>query len=245
MRSSDFVVNSTNHLKWLSFPILGAYDFIQHGFIIKNRKFPQFHDGKQIKKILQKITSLERRVISPRQVHRDECMPLTSKDELKKRYKGDALLTNRTDIFISVQVADCVPIFLVEERKKVIGLIHAGWKGTLLGIAPRTIEEAKQQFGCKPEDFTILFGPCIRRCCYHVSDDVAILFDKGCVKPYEDGGLALDLICANRKQILSCGVEEERIFAIDGCTCCDNELFQSYRRERENAGRMIAFLGLK
>lgn len=245
MRWSDFIVHQTDNIKWLSFPILDAYNIIIHGFIIKNPNSPSPREGKEIKKLLQRITSLERKLISPRQMHQDECLVITSKDKLKTKYRGDAILTNRNDVLISIQVADCVPIFMVNEKKRVIGLIHAGWKGALFGIARKTVEKAKQQFGCKPEDFTMVFGPCIRSCCYQVSDDVAILFDKKCVNRSQNNAPTLDMICVNRKQFLNCGVKEDRIFATNVCTFCDKELFDSYRREKERAGRMIAFLGLK
>jgi YfiH family protein len=245
MRWSDYIINQTNDIKWLSFPLLNSIDFIVHGFIIKNQNSAPHQEGKEIKKLLQGITSSERKLISPRQMHQDECLVITSKDELKTKYRGDAILTNRNDVFISIQVADCVPIFMVNEKRGVIGLIHAGWKGALLGIARKTVEKAKHQFRCKPEDFTIVFGPCIRTCCYKVSDDVAILFDRKCVKRSQNNLPALDLICVNRKQFLNCGVKGERISATNVCTFCDKESFHSYRREKENAGRMIAFLGLK
>jgi polyphenol oxidase len=245
MRWSKFKVNQSLSIKWLSFSALEDYDFILHGFIIKNSNHPINNKTKEIENLLQTMAPTKRMLISPRQMHQDECVIINKKDKLMRRYSGDALLTNRKDIFISVQVADCVPIFLVDDKRKVIGLIHAGWKGTLLGIVSRTMEKAIVQFGCKSEDFTILFGPCIRSCCYQVSDDVAILFDRKCVKRSPDGGFMLDLICANRKQFLNYGVKEKRMWATRNCTFCDEEMFHSYRREKTNAGKMIAFLGLK
>ncbi len=245
MRSSDLVVNQTCGIRWLSFLPLDACPFILHGFVIKNRNFPPDVKIKKVEKFLQKITSQKRRLISLSQKHQDECEIIFSKDKLKRRYKGDALLTDRNDIFISVWVADCVPIFLVEEKRRVIGLVHAGWRGTLLGIVRRTLERAKHQLGSKPRDFTVLFGPCIQGCCYQVSDDVAILFDEKCVNRDKDGKVTLDLICANLKQLVSCGVKEDKIFVTGRCTFCEEELFYSYRREKENAGRMIGFMGLK
>ncbi len=245
MRSSNFVVNSTRSIKWLSFPPLDTYPFILHGFIVKNQKNLLNAETKEVEKFLQKITSQKRILISLSQMHRDECEVITSKDKLKRRYKGDALLTDRNDIFISVWVADYLPIFLVEEKRRVIGLVHAGWRGTLLGIVQRTLEKAKHQLGCKPADFTALFGPCIRSCCYQVSDDVAILFDRKCTSRTQNSKVTLNLICANLKQLVSCGVKEDKIFVTGKCTFCDEELFYSYRREKEKAGRMIGFMGLK
>jgi hypothetical protein len=239
------MVNLTCGIRWLSFPPLDTHPFILHGLVIKNQKVPSDVKTKEVENLLQKITSSKRMLVSLSQMHQDECVIITSKDKLKRRYKGDALLTDRKDIFISVWVADCLPIFLVEEKRRMIGLVHAGWRGTLLRIVQTTLEKAQHQLGCKPGDFTVLFGPCIQSCCYQVSDDVAILFDEKCVNRDKDGKVKLDLICANLKQLIGCGVKEDRIFTTKSCTCCDKKLFHSYRRERENAGRMIAFLGLK
>jgi len=245
MRSSDFAVKLTQGIRWLSFPPMDAFPFILHGFVVKNQDFPADVKTKDVESFLQRITSQKRILISLSQMHQDECVIITSDDKLKRRYTGDALLTVRDDIFISVWLADCLPIFLVEEKRKAIGLIHAGWRGTLLGIVRRTLEKAKHQLGCEPSDFTVLFGPCIQSCCYQVSDDVAILFDEECINRAKDGKATLDLICANMKQLVSCGVKEDKIFVTDKCTFCDEELFYSYRREKENAGRMIGFMGLK
>lgn len=245
MRWSDFTINQTDQIRWLSFSALNAYDFILHGLVIKSQNPLLIQKQREIKRFLQTIASSKRSLISPYQMHQDECLILTSKDKPKRRYRGDAILTERHDVFISVNVADCVPIFLVNEKRKVIGLIHAGWKGTLLGIVKMTLKKAECELGCESEDFTILLGPCIQSCCYQVSEDVAVLLDKECIHRTKKGNPALDLICMLRKQFLSCEVKEERIFATDVCTCCDDDLFYSYRREKENAGRMIAFLGLK
>ncbi len=244
MRSNDLVQRSVNHFRWLTFPVLEEYNFVVSGFMVKNR-VP--FDGKALKPgiFFKNITRPARPVISLKQVHQDECVIITSRGKLKKRYRGDAILTNRKDILISIQVADCVPIFLVEEKRKVIGLIHAGWKGTLLGIARRTMEEARDRLDCKPANFTVVFGPCIRSCCYRVSDDISVLFDEKCTRRPVRSEVRLDLIRANMQQFLNCGVKEDRIFATANCTGCNAELFHSYRREKENAGRMTGFLGLK
>ncbi|HEX7400679.1 MAG TPA: peptidoglycan editing factor PgeF [candidate division Zixibacteria bacterium] len=244
MRVNDFTVRTTQSLSWLTFPLLEKHNMVLHGFT--TRKHPaSFEQNINPDHLIRKITRIRRPVISLRQVHQDECVVITSKDKLRKDYRGDAVLTDRKDIFISIQVADCVPIFMLDEKKKVIGLIHAGWKGTLLGIAKRTIETAKEQLGCEPEDFTVWFGPSIRSCCYRVSDDVAILFDDKCVHSSPPRGATLDLVRINRKQLAGCGVKDNRMFATVSCTCCEEKLFYSYRREKENTGRMVGFLGLK
>ncbi|MGB2768790.1 MAG: peptidoglycan editing factor PgeF [Candidatus Zixiibacteriota bacterium] len=245
MRPSDFVINQTENSRWLSFPPLNAFPFILHGFVVKNQNPRADERRGSVEKLVQTIVNRRAKHISLSQMHRDECVTITSESQLKRRYVGDAVLTDRNGVLISVAVADCLPIFLVSPKRKVIGMIHAGWRGTLLGIAPKTLKTARDRFGCKPEDFTVLLGPCIQSCCYRVSDDVAILFDAECVSRSHDGGRTLDLARANLKQFAGCGVEEDKIFVVGDCTHCEEQLYHSYRREKEDAGRMIGFLGLK
>jgi copper oxidase (laccase) domain-containing protein len=215
MRPSDFVINQTEDIRWLSFPPLNAFPFILHGLIIKGRNPTEDSGRKTPGKLLKTIIRHEARFVSLSQMHRDECVTISSRDQIKRRYTGDAVLTDRNE------------------------------RGTLLGIAPRTLEKAKHQFGCEPGDFTVLFGPCIQSCCYRVSDDAAILFDTECVSRSHDGGRTLDLARANLKQFAGCGVKEDKIFVVGDCTHCEEQLYHSYRREKEDAGRMIGFLGLK
>ncbi|UCB52683.1 MAG: peptidoglycan editing factor PgeF [Candidatus Zixiibacteriota bacterium] len=245
MKPSDFAVKQTEGIRWLSFPPLDVFPFVLHGLMVKGRDSTADGGKKTPGKLLKTISRHDARPVSLSQMHRDECVTITSRDQVRRRYSGDAVLTNRADVLISVAVADCLPIFVVNSKRKVIGMIHAGWRGTLLGIARRTLEKAKDRFGCQPGDFTLLFGPCIQGCCYRVSDQVAILFDTQYVSRSPDGTPRLDLVRANLKQFTGSGVKKSKIFVVGECTFCEKELFFSYRRDKENAGRMIGFLGLK
>jgi YfiH family protein len=234
-------------LRWLSFSPLLNFDFISHGFIIKNKERNLSTQVKKntLKKLIKNISSEEKHIIVPQQIHGNGCLTIKKKDELKRKYKGDAILTDRRDIFLTVSVADCLPIFLVEPKRKVVGLVHAGWRGTLLGIAKETIRKAKNEFGCKPEDFTLLFGPAIQKCCYEISEVTAILFDEDGLTRMAGEKPKLDLMKINLKQFLNCGVKRKKIFATNDCTFCNKDMFHSFRRDGDKAGRMIAFIGIK
>jgi YfiH family protein len=245
MQPSDFELNQTEGIKWLSFPPLNALPFVLHGFMVKGQSATAESGSKVLRRLLKTISPHKATPVSLSQMHRDECVILSSRDQLKKGYFGDAVLTDRHDVLISVAVADCLPIFMANPKRMIIGMIHAGWRGALLGVASRTLEEARRRFGCEPDEFTVLLGPCIRSCCYRVSDDVAILFDPDCVNRSPDGEAMLDLVQVNLKQLAQGGVKEDRIFATAVCTFCDEELFCSYRREKEDCGRMIGFLSLR
>ena len=245
MKPSDFVLRESEGIRWLSFPPLDVFPFILHGLTVKDQN-PAARKGKVAKgRLLKKVRRHEAKAVALSQMHRDQCVAITARDKLQKSYSGDAVLTDRDDILVSVAVADCLPVFMVNPKRKVMGMVHAGWRGTLLGIARRTIREAKDSFGCEPGEFALLFGPCIRSCCYRVSDRVAILFDDKCVSRPREEAPMLDLVHANRKQFIDCGVKEDKIFVVGGCTFCRKELFCSYRRDKENAGRMIGYLGLQ
>jgi YfiH family protein len=253
MKRPDFIINSApegasaGSIRWLSFCFLQDFDFLSHGLIIASKKRSLSSQAKRdmVKRFLEKGSSEEKRVIVPRQVHGNRCVTIKGGSPLKKRCEGDAILTDRRDVLLTVSVADCLPAFLTDPKRKVVGLVHAGWRGTLLGIARQTMKRANTEFGCDPRDFTILLGPAIQKCCYEVSEGIALLFDKDFLVRVPGQRPKLDLLSANLKQFLDCGVEKRKIFASSECTCCSKEMFHSFRRDGDKAGRMIAFLGIK
>ncbi len=253
MKPGDFTLNSypqadsAGKIRWLSFFSSQDFDFLLHGLIIKRQgqNLSRQLENKTLARLLGKISSADRRIIVPQQIHGSECLTIKKGDPPKRKYVGDAILTDRKDILLTISVADCLPAFLVEPRRKVAGLVHAGWRGTLMGIAKESVRKAKREFGCDPEDITLLFGPAIQRCCYEISEGIAVLFDEDCLLRMPGQRPRLDLISANLKQFLSCGVKRKKIFVADECTCCNKEMFHSFRRDGDKAGRMIAFLGIK
>jgi YfiH family protein len=238
---------SPNKIRWLSFSFLQNFDFVSHGFIIKSKETNLSTSArkKSLQRLFKKNSSQKKQIIVPQQVHANGCLVIKKRDELKRKYKGDAIITDRKDIFLTISVADCLPIFLVDPKRKVVGLVHAGWRGTLLGIAKETVRKAQGEFGCNPKDLTLLFGPAIQKCCYEISESIALLFDNDCLIRMPDRKPQLDLIHANVKQFLNCGVKRNNIFATNDCTCCNKEMFHSFRRDGDEAGRMIAFLEIK
>jgi len=247
MKGVDFILNSDGEIRWVSFPLLQNLDFVSHGFIVKNKgqNLNTKATINTLKNVIKKNSSKEKHIIVPQQVHGNECVTMKKGEGSRRKYKADSLLTNRKDIFLTVSVADCLPIFLVDPKRKVVGLIHAGWRGTLLGITRETIRKAKNEFGCNPEDLTLLFGPAIQKCCYEISEEVAILFDEDCLIRSPGKKPKLDLIKTNLKQSLNCGVKRKGIFVTTDCTCCNKDMFHSFRRDGNNAGRMSAFIGIK
>jgi YfiH family protein len=150
---------------------------------------------------------------------------------------GDALLTNSPRLRLSVRTADCYPILLADTKNRAVAAVHAGWRGAADEIVAKTIAKMRIQFGTLPADIVAAIGPGIGVCCYEVGAEVAQLFGV-------EGAGRVDLAAANRCQLIDAGVEDRHIDVLGGCTSCDATRFYSFRREKEQAGRMISYIAL-
>jgi len=156
--------------------------------------------------------------------------------------KADGMITKKSALPLTVRTADCLSVFLFDPKRQVIGLVHAGWKGTRKKIVSRTVGLLKKQFQVNAKDLKVAFGPSIRFCCYEVSREFKSLFPKA-LRP-RGGRLFLDLPLENKKQLLKAGVSGKNIFDCGICTHCNPNYF-SYRRQGDRAGRMISLMMLK
>jgi YfiH family protein len=152
----------------------------------------------------------------------------------------DALVTNVPHTPLMLFFADCVPILLVDPVKKAIGLAHGGWRGSVAGIAAKTVQKMVACFGSKPEDILAGIGPSICGKCYEV-DDAVLKAAKGhedCFTPHGEGKYLFDLWKLNRTYLEGAGVPAKNIITADVCTYMNNELFFSFRKENGKTGRM-------
>jgi YfiH family protein len=156
---------------------------------------------------------------------------------------SDALYTNTKNNFLAISIADCIPVFLYEPDKKVAAGIHSGWKGTLNKITTVTIEKLKEEFSINPENIFAYIGPGISHEYFEVGKDVYDLFESD-VKITRDEKHFVDLKKHNYLQLIRLGVKPENIEVSDLCTYKEKDLFHSYRRDRDNSGRMIGVIGL-
>ena len=177
--------------------------------------------------------------ITLRQIHSAQVCnahPLTD-----RQCEGDALVTDDIGRRIGVRTADCVPILLLDSRRRAVSAVHAGWRGTVAGIVAHAIEKMQLDFASQPADIFAAFGPCIRECCYEVGPEVAVRFSKLFPEwPPVTGKRHLDLAEANRRHLSAAGVPASQIFDSALCTVCRPEHFFSYRREPQNPGRMLS-----
>ena len=163
----------------------------------------------------------------------------------------DAVVTDQPGVAIGIRTADCVPLILVDPMKKVVGAVHAGWRGTALGVAARTVEELVNRFSSRPNDIQVSVGPAIGACCYEVDAGVYQAFAgmrdqhsffRHCA---ESEKWMLDLPLANIAQLESRGVPRENISSTAFCTACRRDLFFSHRAEGGKTGRQLTFVMLK
>ncbi|EMA6341261.1 peptidoglycan editing factor PgeF [Bacillus cytotoxicus] len=163
--------------------------------------------------------------------------------------KTDGIYTADKDVCLTSCYADCVPLFFYAPSHGLIGLAHAGWKGTVKEIANEMIQKWKAE-GVSTTDIHVAIGPSIGACCYVVDDRVlsaAKQVINGSV-PYKvisDGQYAIDLKEINRIVCLQAGIKEEHIVMSSLCTSCEEQLFFSHRRDQGKTGRMLSFIGFK
>lgn len=156
--------------------------------------------------------------------------------------QGDALVSNFAGLTVAVKTADCVPILLCDPKTRAVGAVHAGWRGTAENIVAKAVEKMASIYGANPSDIIAAIGPSIGPCCYEVSPEVARRFGKW-VPEWEQFSTPgnIDLARVNRIQLEQAGVTS--IWSAGVCTRCDRR-FWSFRRQKENAGRMFSFIGV-
>lgn len=188
------------------------------------------------------------RIVTMRQVHGDHIVEVADK-KLKEAGEADGMITREPDIFLGVLTADCVPILFVAPKARLVAAVHAGWRGTLAGIAEKAVRRFQSEYKVAPEELEVAFGPSIGPCCYEVKDDVI----KPLMKTWgslttpsirvEDGKSFANLRRLNRDIVRAAGVPGKQLFQVGPCTACAGDDFFSYRRARGETGRQMSFIG--
>lgn len=164
----------------------------------------------------------------------------------------DGLLTFENNLFLASFYADCVPLFFYSSDLDLIGVAHAGWKGTVQGIGRKMIDRMVQ-LGAKKNHIYVAIGPSIGMCCYEVDHRVIEPLQRelqplNCyqnvyVKADRADRYFVDLKQANAQILLHAGVSIENLVQSERCTSCQTEFFHSHRRDQGNTGRMVAWIG--
>lgn len=182
------------------------------------------------------------------QIHSDVIHIYNSGDRKLKDQEGDAIITNERNVIVGAFTADCVPVILVDEKKKVIAAIHSGWRGTFNSITKKTVQKLVERFNTEPKDLKAYIGPHIRQCCYEVSEELKDKFlDKVNVskdKLFKGRNLNLELCIEN--DLVKCEVREKNIFTLPLCTHCEIDIkLHSYRKTSGAYGRLFSFAFIK
>ena len=167
--------------------------------------------------------------------------------------QADIVVTDDTSLAVAVQVADCAPLLIADRHGRAVAAVHAGWRGTCSGAAPKAVSALLTVFGVDPGDVVVALGPSIGPCCYSVGQDVFDAFaarhraeqTARWFRRDEDGRLRLDLWAANADQLEAAGVAPDSIRVSGLCSACHPDLFHSYRRDGPGAGRIAAAIRLR
>lgn len=202
--------------------------------------------------LAESLNIKEENLLIPFQTHEDKIclidkdfLSLSKKDKMSTLNGVDALITQEKEICIGVTTADCVPVLIYDPIQHALGVVHAGWKGTVKKIASKTIQHMSQTFHSKPSDLIVVIGPSISQKAFEVGDEVGEAFSKNgfdlnkiAYRHKTTCKLHIDLWQANKDLMTAMGVKESNV-AISGiCTFTDRNFF-SARRQTINSGRIV------
>jgi len=188
------------------------------------------------------------RIVTMKQVHGDQIAEV-SDPKMKEAGECDGMITDHPGIFLGVLTADCVPILLLAPKQRKVAAVHAGWRGTLAGIAAKAVTTFTEKYAIPSSEIQAAVGPAIDRCCYEVGNEVVqpmverwgaaaeACIDRGHSKPH------LDLRSLNRAILERAGLSAKNIHQLGPCTKCAEEDYFSYRRAGAETGRQISFIG--
>jgi hypothetical protein len=185
-----------------------------------------------------------------KQVHSGIVRDVDDTSAANEPMEGDASVTAVEGVGLGIQTADCVPILIADRDAQCVAAAHAGWRGTAAGIAESTVRRLVGKFGVDAGNLVVAIGPHVGVCCYEVGQEVVSALTPPFGQSFRGapGGKGakahVNLAEANRQQLLAAGVPDDQIEISSLCTRCRGDLFFSYRREGDNAGRMLAIIGI-
>jgi YfiH family protein len=194
----------------------------------------------------------EASVLTARQVHKETVLAVPSGDRDAAQWQAEAaaadadgLATNRTDCWVGIATADCVPLLLHDPEANAVAAVHAGWRGALLGVAPAAVRVLADRFGAEPSRLEAALGPHIGCCCLEVGRAVLDPLsrvpggDRWVSRRSGEKGY-FDLGGFVRNQLTDAGLAPARIMSLGLCTRCEPSLFSSYRREGKRPQGMLS-----
>lgn len=262
-----FTLSRKGTLSWIESEMLAGYDFITHAFCTReggvsrepfaslNVSAREGDDDDAVRRNWSCIACTFE--IAPgsfrmvRQVHGKEIVAvegdivIDAGDDIPS---ADGIVTALPGVAIGVRTADCVPLLYADPRQRVVGVVHAGWRGTAQEIAAKAVEKLVTEYSCRRSDIRVAIGPAIGPCCYEVDEAVyaAMPWYHNDRRVFSDGAgkghWMLDLVAANRLQLSDAGIGDGHIHAAGTCTSCNGTLFFSHRGEGGRTGRQLSFI---
>ena len=256
--SNDNMIHiKDGEVEYLQFKKLLEYnDILCHCYTLKglNNDYNK-NDGANYKKLCASLKIDEESVRKiNHQAHSDKVEKVNSKEEIFSDIDG--MFTNKKNIYLSLNFADCTPILFFSPKEKVVGNIHSGWRGTVQKIGQKGAIKIIKEYDINPNNLLCFIGPCINKCHFEVGEDVKEIFENTFsyllnkeefikkVEQKQDKYL-IDTNIINRKLLEEIGIPKNNIIESNICTVCNKEYIHSYRAEREKAGRNTAIIGLK
>jgi YfiH family protein len=217
---------------------LGAFVGDEPGAVRENSR--RLHDA----------AGLAGEIATANQVHGDRIVDAQGHEVLaatEPQAEGADGVLGLGEAAVGVRVADCVPVLLFAEDEGAAAAVHSGWRGTRLSIVARGVRALQHATGANPSRMLAAIGPCIGRCCYEVSAELASMFralfgPDAADDPAENAKPHLDLRHCVEAALLHASVPAGRIEHVDGCTSCDSASFFSHRRDKGRTGRHLAFI---
>jgi len=265
-----FRFSKKGHIVYLEAATLSTYDFLTHAFCTRiggtsTGKFSSLNfsiregdsaeNVRQNWEVLAEAFSMETdQFFAVNQVHGDNILLIDhSVGELNSQepHRYDAIITDQQGLAIGVKTADCVPIFFTDTVKRIVGVAHAGWRGTALNIAAKVVKTFTNRFSSRADDIIAVIGPAIGACCYQVDEIVFKEMEEHNNREAvfhacpQEGRWMLDLPLTNKLQLIGSGMSQENIFTADFCTSCNTDNWYSHRGEGGNTGRQLNFIMLK
>ena len=263
-----FTLNSKGNLKYYTIDEFKKTGLVKHGFStrcggVSENEYKSMNlrmncDDK-LENILKNYEIFSREIgvnfenlVFSNQVHCDTIKSVTKEDmgngilKPQKWDGADGLITNEPGVPLCIFAADCVPVFFLDRVKKVIALVHSGWKGTALKIGAKCVEKMAAEYGSDPRDILVGIGPSIGVCHFEVGDEVADVFRD----TFGDAVLEMhekwhvNMQKAIEISLLEQGISKENIINADICTYCNSELLFSHRKTNGKRGVMAGIMEL-
>lgn len=268
-KSTEMNLNFSDSVGYLTFKALEKYDFVKHCFStrlggVSKNEFSSMNLSYGVNDIRENVDKnydifcdalgfSRENIVSSDQVHGNKIKIITENDVKNRRfnYGGmDGFVTNVPNIVLKTSHADCCPVYMLDTINKVVGLAHAGWRGTVAKIAENLAGVFVSAFGSEKSDIVCALGPAIGGCCFDVFEDVWSKFEdlnlgiKFQKSEKSEGKVCIDLEEVNEKILVSFGIDAKNIYKSRVCTSCHSDVLFSHRASKGKRGNNAAFISI-